>query len=127
MSDIKTEMVEVPYKLLKALCEINVSVGDYEELSKVPENQVEKAKARDILSAFDREYSRRSDNITLDILADGEKKQVEHYLNECVENINCRWDHNKNCQEHGYFAYNGDCPTGDIVAILRKYKGDNYK
>lgn len=46
-------------------------------------------------------------NVIFNLLVINEK--MRRVLKELVEDTECRWDHNKNCQEHASFGYNGTC------------------
>lgn len=55
------------------------------------------------------------------------KKDLEDGLCH-IENLlsskdrKCRFDHNNNCQEHGWFGINGICPVDNAFKFLEKHK-----
>lgn len=51
-------------------------------------------------------------------------KQANVHIGDLLESQEeeCRYDHRRNCQEHGWFGLNGeDCPTGQAFVYHRKY------
>jgi hypothetical protein len=54
---------------------------------------------------------------------DGAVKGLVEALEEILEQhgSECRFDHNKNCQEHLCFAYDGSCHIADAKADLANY------